>query len=228
MERWSWLAVAVLWGCGGSTNAHEPARETPGAPGGNASAGSGTIDAAGSGGTAGAAGAAGMAGGNTGGNAGGGAPKDLALGADGFPLMVDPGLLLNPDADGLYVVRVDETGELDVGTHVHHLDLTRQFSSVLFDAKASSPVELLVCLTPIVAPYPTEIASGYAWQCSSVPLGTELASYSVVFAQMIASGSGEARPLTDASGSQLHFLLVDAAELELTLRSPRLHSEPTP
>ena len=114
-------------------------------------------------------------------------------------------------------------GPKQLQTH-HHFDLLADRESVRFDASATRPVEVLIAFTGLapLSDYWTDLAAGTPWMAAPVSIGVEADSYAVSLDSLAAQGPGTPRPLRDAEGMAIWFLIEDTADLELELSNIRL------
>jgi hypothetical protein len=220
-----WVAMGALV-CGCAGRAEDPAHANGGSAGATTASGAGGRSVtSGSGGST-ARGTGGSVTG-VGGTAGAAsnAPAIEPVGEGQFPLIVRAGSSpshLDAEADGSFHVVFDGSGApVDILTH-HHYDLTKVFSGISFEVRASEPTALLVATTGPKAQYAEDVSAGYVWRGAEISVSTTFEAHSLLFSEMQALGPGNVRPAADADGCALHFVIPNPGTGEIWLRNIQL------
>jgi hypothetical protein len=107
---------------------------------------------------------------------------------------------------------------MDISTH-EHVDFTRCCTKIVFDVQANRTVEIMVGMTSLdgnLGNYWRDLAAGRPWSVSSpLTAGVERQVFAVLFDDMVPRGPGTPVPKTAPTSVVIHFLIENAANLEL-------------
>jgi hypothetical protein len=131
--------------------------------------------------------------------------------------------MLYSDEDGLTLSFSADAERMQLQTH-NHFDLLADRRVIAFDVSANREQRLIVAFTNLDfgSDYWTDLAAGTPWRAYEIGVDPNQVSFALPLADFAALGPGTPRPLNDAMGTVIWFLVEDAANLELTLANIRL------